>query len=457
MLLLVIVIVALHLSRLDGGATPAVTPGWSRPKGCSTRRDCSHNGECVGGQCQCSSGWASTDCSQLRFGAASPILGLGSLLAENSTSSWGGAVVRGDDGIYHMFAAVMAEHCGLGTYKSNSYVGHATSPEPLTTPFVLRDTSINSYAHEPNAIRAPSGEYVLFFTAAYRRNGSNWSIPVWGDEAAANPGPVDCSVPASEQRGFTCSHSTKQCVNVTGNPEWPSFGQCMQMGCAHFEFPGRYQPACLSWGCWDDPTYMSWSMNPDGPWSDPVIVLDPLPSGDTNLAGVINEDGSFVGIWREPAPAFDPVTGQLQNNKWVSAMRPVRASNWKDPSSYWVQPSASIIPEGPSTDPPYSQIGLEDPMLWKDAKGVYHTVLSNGQYHAWSEDGVAWTLTSLMDYTASFKALPCEGFGGRPHLVFSDDGFTPIAMTGSCFNKSKPVPFGGSTFTALVPINAASS
>ena len=80
--------------------------------------------------------------------------------------------------------------------------------------------------------------------------------------------------------------------------------------------------------------------------------------------------------------------------------------------------------------------------------------MSNGQYHAWSEDGVAWTLTKLMDYSASFKALPCEGFSGRPHLILGDDGFTPMAMTGSCFNKSKAVPFRGATFTALLPIDA---
>ena len=99
-------------------------------------------------------------------------------------------------------------------------------------------------------------------------------------------------------------------------------------------------------------------MSPTGPWSTPQIVLDPLPTGDTNLAGVINEDGSFVGLWRAPAPWFDPSTGTLVNNRWVSALRPVRAKNWRNPSTYWVQPSVNLFP-GPSADPPFSQTGLE--------------------------------------------------------------------------------------------------
>ena len=246
---------------------------------CGSRRDCSHNGDCVNGACVCSRGWTSSDCHQLKFSNRSTLeLGLNAD-AHLNISSWGGSVVRGDDGTFHMYAAVMAKQCGLGTYKSNSFVGHATSTDPLHTGFVLQDTAINSYAHEPTVIRAPTGEYVLFFTAAYRPLGSNWSVPVWGDEAAANPGPVDCTVPAAEQKGWRCDATSHKCVNTTGNPQYPSYGQCVQMGCEHTHFPGKYQPGCLSWGCWDDPTYMAYASDPAGPWSTPVIVLDPLPSG----------------------------------------------------------------------------------------------------------------------------------------------------------------------------------
>lgn len=452
------------------------TTSISGASGCSERADCSHNGKCVAGVCECSPGWTAADCHQLKFVSSrsrnnsTRLLGLNAYDATHppfrNTSSWGGAVVRGDDGLYHMFAAVMAKHCGLGTYKSNSYIGHAVSPDPITHPFALTDTSIASYAHEPDAIRDPTtGEYVLFFTASYRPTGWNWSIPVWGDEAAANPGrPVDCALPAAEQRGFACA-ADGQCVNATGSAaRFPSYGQCLQSGCGGgIRFPGGYQPGCLEWGCWDDPTWMSSSHSPTGPWTEPVIVLDPLPSGDTNLAGVINDDGSFVGLWRGPAPVWSRKAGgggRPVNGKWTSAVRPVFARHWRDPSSYWVQPSVSLFPpnQGGRGQGTITEMGLEDPMVFKDRNGTYHALLTDGLFHAWSVDGIAWTLTPKMDYLGGLEGLPCEGKGGlagRPHLVLGgDDGHTPIALTGSCY-FDKPVPFGGSTYTALIPIDWA--
>ena len=95
-------------------------------------------------------------------------------------------------------------------------------------------------------------------------------------------------------------------------------------------------------------------------------------------------------------------------------------------------------------------------MVFKDRNGTYHALLTDGLFHAWSVDGIAWTLTPQMDFLGGLEGLPCEGKGGlagRPHLVLGgDDGHTPIALTGSCY-FDKPVPFGGSTYTALIPID----
>ena len=43
--------------------------------------------------------------------------------AGHNTSSWGGAVLKGPDGTYHMWAAEMTEHCGIGTFVFEYYNG----------------------------------------------------------------------------------------------------------------------------------------------------------------------------------------------------------------------------------------------------------------------------------------------------------------------------------------------
>jgi hypothetical protein len=44
-----------------------------------------------------------------------------------NTSSWGGAVLPGPDGKFHMWAAEMTEHCGIGAWIQNSRIIRATA------------------------------------------------------------------------------------------------------------------------------------------------------------------------------------------------------------------------------------------------------------------------------------------------------------------------------------------
>lgn len=87
---------------------------------CSSNADCSMAGTCVDGRCECSAGFGGADCGSLRLG--SPLAcGNGGLCAPQS-ASWGGGVVQADDGSWHMFAAVFANHCPLASWLSNSQV-----------------------------------------------------------------------------------------------------------------------------------------------------------------------------------------------------------------------------------------------------------------------------------------------------------------------------------------------
>jgi hypothetical protein len=81
--------------------------------GCRSDEDCSLNGKCsVGtGWCKCRPAWKGSRCEQLNL--LPPTRGAGYRGVDNghNTSSWGGAVLKGSDGLYHMWAAEMTEHC----------------------------------------------------------------------------------------------------------------------------------------------------------------------------------------------------------------------------------------------------------------------------------------------------------------------------------------------------------
>ena len=75
--------------------------------------------------------------------------------------TWGMSVVKGDDGLYHGYAAAMTNGCSLGAWTTNSEVVHTVSEMP-TGPFRYKDTAIPAFAHNPRVVKAPDGTYVLF-------------------------------------------------------------------------------------------------------------------------------------------------------------------------------------------------------------------------------------------------------------------------------------------------------
>ena len=81
-----------------------------------------------------------------------------------NASTWGGQVMRHDDGVYHMWAAQMSNNCGIWAWGQNSEVWHATSSSPFG-PFYAQGPAISpAEAHEPIVARAPTGEYVMWYT-----------------------------------------------------------------------------------------------------------------------------------------------------------------------------------------------------------------------------------------------------------------------------------------------------
>ena len=130
---------------------------------CTDDADCSYNGACDGGACVCRSPWRGTRCEVLVRGAVAASSGYQSPrdpalpVTRTNFSSWGGSVLLGDDGIYHMYAAEMLNGCGIDYWEPNSRVVHAVAPSP-SGPFVYSDEVLAAFAHEVSNNRASPSE-----------------------------------------------------------------------------------------------------------------------------------------------------------------------------------------------------------------------------------------------------------------------------------------------------------
>ena len=351
---------------------------------CAGDSDCSQNGKCNEGSCDCNAGWSGHACQSLDLEPVNPSkFGFRSVVEGSNRSTWGGAIIRQvvdhDKAIFHMYASEITKGCGMNAWCQNSQIVHAIATD-ASGPYHRHDVVFPPFAHEPSIAFDPTNRtYVMFFTA---------QIP---DTRKI------CDV----------------CANGTTLGPCPDANQCS---------PNT------------DPTYMSYSAYPSGPWSDPVMVLGSTGS-DTNLSPWILNNGSLVAIWRSFAPT--------SAHPWFgSKMHMLTASRWDDPSTYHIHVDRNLFPSlGDST----GTNGAEDPFLWRDDKtGTYHALLHN-MYgcgtalgsrpcgsHAWSPDGWTWHLSGSGAYGpivqlttgSSITAAARE----RPHLLFAPNSTNPTHL-----------------------------
>lgn len=162
----------------DGSATGNNCSGHAlRQHGGDAEAACSFAGTCVADRCACEAWFKGRWCEQLDLLPAtrdpnSPpwiapgSMGYNQLSAKgNWTSSWGGAALRDDTGLYHMWVNELTDSCGMYYWMSNSVVRHATSSDPLTVPFTPREVVWPVWSTEPDVVRAPTGEFVAYFTS----------------------------------------------------------------------------------------------------------------------------------------------------------------------------------------------------------------------------------------------------------------------------------------------------
>ena len=164
-------IVALLL--VSDPVSTASTDPWSEIGSCKTEFDCNHNGVCntTTNTCVCDPGWSGNAvCSQLALlpvppsrrnytGGPAP---LGEIFPGPnggglSVSSWGGSVMRGANGKYHLLVAEMEHHCGLVTWQHNSAIRHATA-DSVDGAYTPQELVMGIFSHNPSCLDAsPAG------------------------------------------------------------------------------------------------------------------------------------------------------------------------------------------------------------------------------------------------------------------------------------------------------------
>lgn len=181
---------------------------------------CSLNGilERASSSCKCDPGWAGSDCGALNLGpTADSAVGAGRIYppSTSKTSSWGGGVVQ-RGGKFHLYVSEMSEHCGLGTWSTNSFIRHAEA-DTVDGPYTPRDPPVlGAWAHNAMPWVTPGGEISVWHIGdgtAHRQpktGCTNGTTPVGDDVAAAGGHSTHAEAPAPISR-----------IPYSSNPDGP--------------------------------------------------------------------------------------------------------------------------------------------------------------------------------------------------------------------------------------------
>ena len=286
---------------------------------------------------------------------------------------------------------------------SSLQVIRATSKSPYG-PYKKAQLILPTFAHDANIVRAPTGEFVLFVTALRGVKPSDCRRYEKGDKEqeehdAMNS--IDGNGFAQKARGRTLIvDPTLENETEDGDDVPPK------------------------------DTSMLWAPKPEGPWSEPVMVLNSTiynsdywkkynttAKCDSNLNGIIlpspNKDGKqpFLGLWR-----------RCETEDLLTIPHALVASDWRNASTY-----------KPIVDHPLFVLagsGAEDPSnIWttttsdleESNKVAYHAIFHDEQAtrcmlgrcggqgrHAVSLDGTNWRYASVNAYERHFWEVSSE-------------------------------------------------
>lgn len=367
---------------------------------CRTGIDCTLGGRCKEGRCECYPAWRGSRCEQLAIGEAREAGSNGYRNAKGA--SWGGSVIHGDDGWYHMYVSYMNRDCSLLSWKYNSVIHHAVASSP-EGPYTHKKEILHEFAHNPAITRAPDGTYLLYHIGETLYK-------------------VEQTTYLKDCRKDSEAEPTREAQRKSAT-----------------NFDGRIR--------------IAYSNSTDGPWTllnhgKPILQPQDGQFWDTvvtNPAPLVLKNGSVLLYYRGDDRKSPTFRGKRHRKIGVAF-----AESWKGPYKRL-------------SDLPITSSG-EDPVVWANADGSgYHMIFENkfqgivGQ-HAYSTDGLDWHVDPepLYDLGVAFP------FGNisrlerreRPQLLRGTNGeptylFNAVQGMRKRSNSSTSVQ---STWTMAVPL-----
>lgn len=222
---------------------------------CTADEDCNLNGICTGGVCQCVTFWGGSDCGVVQFKPVSARTH-GALLPVPQASHWCAGALSDGNGTWHLYSALMARHCGLSTWQSNSVITHATAAAP-EGPYEAEEGVLGWFAHNPKPARAPDGTWLVFHIGCGGSEGS----------------PRNCTNGTTPRGAASISAEEAS----SGSPSAPS-ANCSAYGTSVLSAP-----------------------TPSGPWTDQTVIwpgAKPFPASVDNPSPLIFPNGTTWVMFR---------------------------------------------------------------------------------------------------------------------------------------------------------------
>ena len=345
---------------------------------CTTAMDCHLGGICTpAGRCKCDSTWLGPTCEQLNVAQGSIAY------APPNRSSWGGGppVLSPIDNKYHLYVSEMGGHCGLNVWQSMStVVDTVSSTASAAGPYTRVGVVIPREAHNAYYTYDPASKTHLIYH-------------IGGGDNADQP------------------------------PLWTN--------CTNGTTPGSRSTAGLELAAPDDPPlwahvqYVHHAASLAGPWLRENFPNPPAGGNDSDIGWgndnpslYIYPNGTVLMLTRRYQP---PKLGaEPHDTIWL-----VTAPSWKGP--YRFVSDTPVLMDRATGQP--TRENMEDPCLWRNARGHFHALFHFGHRHAWSADGLHWSVgnTSVWDTTvgdtlqkdAERPRIWIDPATGSPGLLFT--------------------------------------